>query len=161
MDFHLRTGYLQSRRRLLWFRRTDLGVAQSGALFFVRVGTRASGARSLKRRLDVGKARSSAGAGLQEITFEHGGRKYVCTVEAQRRTPEDRRWWFAVGGDEQRYSPIEAAPNDTANSVRTRIIEFYERHLWLREQPAAPRGAFGQPGRPGRPRNVPKTDDDE
>lgn len=97
----------------------------------------------------MGNAR--AGTPLREVTFEHGGRSYVCTVEAQRRTPDDLRWWFAVSGDQQRYSPIEAASNDTAASVRARIVAFYEHQLWLREQPPAPRGAFGQPGRPGRP----------
>ena len=87
----------------------------------------------------------------KQLTFEHDGRKYTCTVEAQRSTPAEPRWWFAVSGDQQRYSPLEATPKDTANTVKARIIEFYERHLWVLAQPPATRTHFGQPGRPRNP----------
>lgn len=87
----------------------------------------------------------------KQLTFEHGGRKYTCNVEAQRKTPGEPRWWFAVSGDQQRYSPIEASSGDTEKSVRARIIEFYERHLWVLAQPPVGRTHFGQPGRPRNP----------
>lgn len=90
----------------------------------------------------------------KQLTFEHDGRTYTCAVEAQRATPDQPRWWVAISGDPQRYAPIEASPSDTEKSVRTRIIGFYERHLWVRAQPPAARSAFGQPGRPGRPRKA-------
>ena len=49
---------------------------------------------------------------IGDFAFEHDGRKYTCTVEAQKSTPNDKRWWFAVTGDQQRYAPIEAVPGD-------------------------------------------------
>lgn len=84
---------------------------------------------------------------IGDFTFEHDGRKYTCTVEAQKSTPNDKRWWFAVTGDQQRYAPIEAVPGDTQNSVKSRIIAFYKAHLIAKAQPVL-RGQFGQPGRP-------------
>lgn len=85
------------------------------------------------------------------MTFEHGGRTYVCTVETLRKSPGEPRWWFSVSGDEQRYAPIEAAAGDTPASVRSRIIAFYENRLWVRAQPPVGRLRFGQPGRPRNP----------
>ncbi|HVZ49483.1 MAG TPA: hypothetical protein VG916_11910 [Gemmatimonadaceae bacterium] len=87
----------------------------------------------------------------KQLTFEHGGRTYTCTVETQRSTPTEPRWWFAVTGDQQRYSPIEATSRDTASSVKARIIEYYERHLKILAEPPAVRSQFGQPGRPRNP----------
>jgi hypothetical protein len=82
------------------------------------------------------------------LIFEHDGRTYTCTVEAQRATPDQPRWWVAISGDPQRYAPIEASPGDTEKSVRKRVIEFYERHLWVLAQPPEGRSHFGRPGRP-------------
>lgn len=87
----------------------------------------------------------------KRMTFEHGGRTYTCTVETQRSAPSEPRWWFAVTGDQQRYSPIEASPKDTAKSVRTRIVEYYEHHLKVLAEPPTVRTQFGQPGRPRNP----------
>lgn len=84
----------------------------------------------------------------QSITFQHGGRTYVCTVETQRKSVTPPRWWFSVSGDEQRYAPIEAAAGDTPANVRERIVAFYEHRVWARAQPPVARARFGQPGRP-------------
>ena len=29
---------------------------------------------------------------IGDFAFEHDGRKYTCTVEAQKSTPNDKRW---------------------------------------------------------------------
>ena len=81
------------------------------------------------------------------FSFEDEGRKYVCTVEADRATPDQPRWWFTVTGDQQRYSPIPAENKDTQASVRTRLAAYYKNRLFALSQPTI-RGHFGRPGRP-------------
>jgi hypothetical protein len=85
------------------------------------------------------------------FTFEHGGRKYSCAPEKRTGAPEGTWWWFTVSHDQQRYAPFEAAAGDTQQSVRSRIIEFYEHRLWARAQPPEPRQQFSRPGKPAAP----------
>ena len=85
---------------------------------------------------------------IKEVNFEHDGRKYESTVETQRGSAGQARWWFSVTGDQQRYAPIEAVSSDTQSSVKSRVIAFYKQHLFIRSQPPAARGHFGQRGRP-------------
>ena len=82
------------------------------------------------------------------FTFEQGGRTYTCTPEERTAPPVGKWWWFAVSHDQQRYAPFEAVPGDTKNSVKARIVEYYEHRLWVRAQPVVPRARFGHPGRP-------------
>lgn len=92
---------------------------------------------------------------IGDFTFEEGGRTYVCTAEKRTTPPLGTWWWFAVSSDSHRYAPFEAHPSDTRQSIKERIVEFYERRLWARAQPAQPHQQFGRPGRPpqngGRP----------
>jgi hypothetical protein len=87
--------------------------------------------------------------------FEHSGRTYRCTLEQRAAGPAGIWWWFAVSYDQQRYAPFEAAPGDTRQSVRSRIIAYYEHRLWVRAQPVVPRQRFSGPGRPASPARTP------
>jgi hypothetical protein len=78
--------------------------------------------------------------------FEHGGRTYTCTTE-RMAPPVGTWWWFTVSSDSNRYAPFEAAAGDTPESIRSRIVEYYEHRLWARAQPSAQRQQFGRSGR--------------
>ena len=86
---------------------------------------------------------------IAAFTFEHGGRSYTCSPEKlSGGEPGGTWWWFNVSYDQQRYAPFQAASSDTRDSVKTRIIAYYEHRLWAREQPVPPRNGAGRPGRP-------------
>jgi hypothetical protein len=90
------------------------------------------------------------------FVFEHEGRTYHCVPESRDSAAAGTWWWFAVSHDQQRYAPFEAAPGDTQQSVKSRIVAFYERRLWVRAQPPVPRQQHGGPGRPAsRPQAAP------
>jgi hypothetical protein len=82
------------------------------------------------------------------FTFEQGGRSYKCTAEKRDTPPAGTWWWFTVSSDPQRYAPFEADAGDTQQSIRSRIVAYYERRLWVRAQPAVPHQHFGRPGKP-------------
>jgi len=97
---------------------------------------------------------------LGAFAFEEGGRTYTCKPATHDTPPEGTWWWFSVSNDSQRYAPFEAAPGDTQRTVRARIVTWYERHLWVRSQPAVPHERYRRPGRPGTgPTTPPKASD--
>lgn len=90
---------------------------------------------------------------LTAFTFEEGGRTYECTPGDRGGPAEGSWWWFTVSGDSHRYARFETAVGDTRDSVRARIVEYYEHRLWVRAQPAGPRGPFGRGAKhPSRPK---------
>ena len=76
---------------------------------------------------------------VEAFEFEEGGRAFSCSAEAFRSSPEDRWWWFRVVPDSrgQRYAPFRAAPDDTQENVRARIVAYHDALLERRAQPAA------------------------
>ena len=58
--------------------------------------------------------------------FVDGGRTYECRIEEPYRGRKEAWWWFAVAGDRNRYAPFRADIGDTQDSVRARIIAYYE-----------------------------------
>lgn len=76
--------------------------------------------------------------GLQDFAFTDSGNEFVCTVERSRTPGGAGWWWFSVATDTrgQRYAPFQADPSDTQESVKRRIIEYYERMLIVRATPA-------------------------
>jgi hypothetical protein len=92
---------------------------------------------------------------IGDFTFEHGGRKYSCTVEQRTVPPVGKWWWFAVSQDQQRYSSFEAASSDTQSSVKARVTAYYENLLKIRARPPEAR-PVGRP--PGRPKSIPQDD---
>ena len=81
--------------------------------------------------------------------FEEGGRVYRCCVEGERSARTGAWWWFDVSGDAQRYAPFHPEPGDTKNSVRARIVGYYNALLARRAMPPEPRHVAGR--RPGQP----------
>jgi hypothetical protein len=79
---------------------------------------------------------------IKGFDFEHEGKTYHCSVEPLRAQGGQAWWWFNVSGDPNRYAPFHAAGNDTRESVRTRIIEYYTNHLARRLAPPVPRGRW-------------------
>ncbi len=89
---------------------------------------------------------------LGAFTFESGGRTYSVAPAKVAEPLSGTWWWFDVSNDSNRYAAFEVAKGDTEHTVRARIVEWYERRLWVRAQPAVPRERFGRsPGRPAGP----------
>jgi hypothetical protein len=80
----------------------------------------------------------------KKFSFAAGDRKYTCRVESLAGRTE-AWWWFEVSGDAQRYAPFQAARGDTEESVRTRIVSYYENMLVRRAEPARSWHNRGQP----------------
>ena len=98
---------------------------------------------------------------IQAFDFEHNGRKFTCTVEARRAAPEDDWWWFGVSDDRHRYAVFHAARGDTRDSVRKRIIAYYDDLLDRRSRPPEPREHWVRRGRPPNQPAAPVTTDIE
>lgn len=79
---------------------------------------------------------------INGFEFQDAGRTYVCTVEARNGDPEDSWWWFSVTSDAQRYAPFRAASVDTRQSVRDRVVAFYEHRRFMLTQPTVRPGAW-------------------
>jgi hypothetical protein len=86
---------------------------------------------------------------MNQLTFEDEGRTFTCEAAASMATPETVWWWVKVSGDGQRYAAFHKAKGDTAASVKSRMIAYYEKVLADRARPPLPRPQFGRP--PGRP----------
>lgn len=85
---------------------------------------------------------------IKGFEFQEGDRKYTCTVETQRATPDDPWWWFAVSGDQQRYAPFRAESSDTRATVQERIVGFYANRLFQLAQPRERGGHWGSRKKP-------------
>lgn len=89
------------------------------------------------------------------IDFVDGGRAYQCRVEAGRGAMRGDWWWFGVKGDDSRYAPFRADTDDTEDSVRARVVAYYEDRLSRRGIPWQDRGDAAAPARPSAPSAAP------
>ncbi len=82
--------------------------------------------------------------------FTDLGRTFTCTTEACRADSADTWWWFRVSSERQpqRFAPFRAAPTDTQENVRERVVRYYDDLLVQRAAPVVSR--WGNRGR-GRP----------
>jgi len=83
------------------------------------------------------------------IEFEDGGRTCACRVDDTPGARLASFWWFSVSGDGHRYAPFRASDDDTATSVRERVVAYYLNHLTRRSMPTEARSSWGR--RPGAP----------
>jgi len=91
---------------------------------------------------------------MKEFEFVDEGRTFFCSVEAPRLGMAPW-WWFRLdSGGTTRYAPFEASPNDTQQSVRKRIVAYYEQLLAIAARPAYQKPAWRKPERPGAPASV-------
>lgn len=89
--------------------------------------------------------------------FEESGLVYSCVAEARQRGDTERWWWFSVSRDQHRYAPFMAESGDTLDSVKSRIVQYYNDLLFRRAQPAEPRSHWAQRNKGGRPAAQPAT----
>ena len=88
---------------------------------------------------------STSGAPMtKKFSFADGDRKYTCHIEGLAGRKE-AWWWFEVSGDTHRYAPFQAARGDTEESVRDRIVAYYQNMLTRRAEPARSWHNRGQP----------------
>jgi hypothetical protein len=85
---------------------------------------------------------------MNALDFVDGGRKYACRVEAPRRSQPEAWWWFGVAGDDSRYAPFRADADDTEDSVRDRVVQYYEDRISRRALPWQDRGDQRAAARP-------------
>jgi len=86
--------------------------------------------------MDAMKKISSA-SDHRHLAFTDKDRTFTCLVAPRRPAESTLWWWFSVsGGNTARYAPFVAAPDDTDDSVRMRILTYYEDHLSRRMAPA-------------------------
>ena len=63
----------------------------------------------------------------ENFAFVDAGRTFTCEVETPRRPLADAWWWFRVSTeDHQRYAPFRADGTDTPDTVRDRVIAYYD-----------------------------------
>src|SRR5829696_1850344 len=73
------------------------------------------------------------------LQFVAGTRTYTCRIE--RVGAAAPWWWVDVSGDNARYAPFRAEADDTEDSVRERVVAYYEGLLERRAAPSARWGA--------------------
>jgi hypothetical protein len=76
------------------------------------------------------------------FAFVDAGRTFDCCVETPRHVSSALRteawWWFHVSSEaHQRFAPFRAAPDDTPDIVRGRIVAYYDALLASRAAPSA------------------------
>jgi hypothetical protein len=88
---------------------------------------------------------------VKSFQFVDSGRTYQCRVEEPRGARTQAWWWFDVSEDGQRYAPFEAASGDTEDTVRTRIVAYYDHMLQRRAEPPAQRQHWARRTKPAAP----------
>ena len=87
------------------------------------------------------RASHEAHASREALTFVDAGRTFDCRVEHAETRPgpsAEAWWWFRVSSDAaQRFAPFRAAPDDTPDGVRDRIVAYYDDRLARRAAPEA------------------------
>jgi hypothetical protein len=82
---------------------------------------------------------------MDVLHFEEGGRTFTCKAESSVNTPGVLWWWVRVSGDDTRYAAFHCAPGDTARTLQTRVIAYYEQVLAIRARPMIVRKAWSRP----------------
>lgn len=90
------------------------------------------------------------------FSFQDSGRVFACEVGQAHARDSVMWWWFTVSSDAHRYAPFPADASDTEDSVRSRVVTYYDalitrrtapRQPWVRPgpRPVAPQVAPGAP----------------
>ena len=72
------------------------------------------------------------------FSFEDAGRIFACHVEHARTRDVAAWWWFTVSSDSHRYAPFHADAGDTEDSVRSRVVAYYDALISRRSAPRQP-----------------------
>ena len=92
----------------------------------------------------------------QAFSFEDTGRVFDCHVERARARDTVVWWWFTVSSDNNRYAPFHADVGDTEDSVRSRVVAYYDALIRRRSEPRQPWRRPDKPG--GTPASAPGAD---
>jgi len=82
------------------------------------------------------------------FSFEDSGRVFACHVARAQARDVAVWWWFTVSSDSNRYAPFQAEAGDTEDSVRARVVAYYDALVTRR---SAPREPWRRPDRPANP----------
>lgn len=82
---------------------------------------------------------------IPSFSFEDAGRSFACHVEHAQTRDMTLWWWFTVSSDHHRYAPFHASVGDTEESVRSRVVAFYDALLARRAAPSEPHRRLGRP----------------
>ena len=82
---------------------------------------------------------------VKTFRFEEDGRDYACSMGLPHPPQKESWWWFVVSGDRQRYAAFRADAGDTLESVRSRVMQFYNNRLARLAEPPMRRGFGGRP----------------
>jgi hypothetical protein len=86
---------------------------------------------------------------MEAFKFEHDGRTFSCTIEGPGANRTERWWWFGVSTDDRhRYAPFQVDSADTQQSVRSRIVTYYDDLMVRRAMPATSYWRRGAPAKP-------------
>lgn len=84
---------------------------------------------------------------MDAMQFSDGERTFTCKSASSPATPGTLWWWVSISGEAQRYAAFRAESDDTAASLRPRVLGFYEKLLADRARPRMMHPRWGQ--RPG------------
>jgi hypothetical protein len=85
---------------------------------------------------------------MDAIEFESKGRTFSCRAESSPATPGVVWWWIAVSDDANRYAGFRIASEDTAASVKLRVVAYYDEILAIRQRPRITRPHWVRPAPP-------------
>ena len=88
----------------------------------------------------------------QDFEFVNDGQTFFCTMEAPRHAGMPPWWWFRLESRDRntRYAPFAASPKDTKESVKKRILAYYNELLAIEARPVRPayQRTWQKPARP-------------
>ncbi len=88
--------------------------------------------------------KSHPGGKLDLVEFQDGERTFTCRAESSPATPGTLWWWISVTGENQRYAAFRAEVDDTAPTLRPRVLAYYEQLLADRARPREIRSHWSQ-----------------
>jgi hypothetical protein len=81
---------------------------------------------------------------MKALEFEDVGRTFTCEAGSSPATPGTMWWWVSVSGEKERYAAFRVEADDTADSLRPRILAYYAQILADRERPRLTRPTWAQ-----------------
>ena len=81
---------------------------------------------------------------MKAMEFQDVGRTFTCEAASSPATPGTMWWWVTVSGEKERYAAFRVEADDTPDSLRPRVVAYYERILADRERPRLTRPTWAQ-----------------
>ena len=81
---------------------------------------------------------------METVQFQDSGKTFTCEAASSPATPGTLWWWVSVSGEAQRYAAFRTEPDDTAASLRPRVLAYYAKVLADRERPRLTHQSWAQ-----------------